>query len=165
MKIEINSLNVLYSSISIIRVIVITIFFISGNLKWFPAEMSLVSELTMNSWLSFLPGWFGMDGSSYFLAIFEAFVCIALLSGFTFPAIGIIASLAVMFSSIVMLSLVHFPLDSIGLGILLNQTVLFGCGLTLFFYDFSSCRINQRYVQKYFKDKNQDIWPANIPSR
>lgn len=79
MKLNKPSSGLYRHEMNLIRVTVVLLFFISGNLKWFAPEMQLVGELTHETWLSFLPGWLGQDGTSYFLAVVQAAISVALL--------------------------------------------------------------------------------------
>ncbi|EJL91539.1 DUF417 family protein [Pantoea sp. GM01] len=122
-------------SSTLIRITLIIAFIISGNLKWFSPEMMLVNTLTYDSWLSFLPDYLGENGSSYLLAVVNAFIGITLLSGFIFPYAGIVGAVAVMMSSIIMLSISSYPIDSITFSLIIKETVLFGSGFSLLVHD------------------------------
>lgn len=121
--------------IMIIRITVVLLYLVSGNLKWFSAEMQWVDALTSETWLAFLPSWLGHDGASYFLAVIEAAVAIALLAGVIFPVLGIVAASGLILSSTVMLTLLP-EIMSISLsGLILKEIVLLVAGLVLLRHD------------------------------
>ncbi|MCS2152174.1 hypothetical protein MUU49_06195 [Scandinavium goeteborgense] len=122
----------------LIRIVVILLYLVSGNLKWFSSEMQLVDELTENTLLSFLPAWFGHDGTSYFLAIVQAAIAIALLSGIIFPVLGIIGAASAIFSSIITLILLPAAMSFSVVGLAMKEVVLAGAAIFILHYDYTS---------------------------
>lgn len=124
----------------IVRITIILLFLVSGNLKWFSPEMQLVDRLTEDSWLSFLPVWFGQDGTSYFLAVIQAAIAVALLSGMVFPALGVTGGVAAIASSLITINLLPSAMEVNVIGLTLRELLLVGAAAVIVFYDVGRLR-------------------------
>ncbi|CAH5739395.1 TPA: DUF417 family protein [Enterobacter roggenkampii] len=127
----------------IVRIAVIVLFLVSGNLKWFAPEMQLVDRLTEDSWLSFLPVWFGQDGTSYFLAVIQAAIAVALLSGTVFPVLGVTGGVAAIAASFITLNLLPSAMDVNVIGLTLRELLLAGAAVVIVYFDLVRLRHRQ----------------------
>lgn len=123
------------SSIDLIalRLGVIAIFAVFGTIKWFDFEVQALQPLLTTTWLKVLHDLFGAHGASYFLGVVETLTFVALLVGFVKPLYGAVASVLVVLTAIVTLSLLAQldPLDSF----IFKDILLIGAGLTLLKHD------------------------------
>ncbi|MGL4725949.1 MAG: DUF417 family protein [Scandinavium sp.] len=129
--------SVLYRhEMNLVRVTVVLLFFIYGNLKWFAPEMHLVDTLTHETWLSFLPRWLGQDGTSYFLAVVQAAISVALLGGIVFPVLGITGGLAAIASALITLNLLPAAMSESVIGLALKEILLASAAAAIVYFDF-----------------------------
>lgn len=145
MKLNKPSSGLYRHEMNLIRVTVVLLFFISGNLKWFAPEMQLVDELTHETWLAFLPGWLGQDGTSYFLAVVQAAISVALLGGIVFPALGIAGGLAAIASALITLNLLPAAMSVSVIGLALKEILLASAAAAIVYFDFRAF-FHQRLV-------------------
>jgi uncharacterized membrane protein YkgB len=119
------------SSIDLIalRLGVIAIFAVFGTIKWFDFEVQALQPLLTTTWLKVLHDLFGAHGASYFLGVVETLT----LVGFVKPLYGAVASVLVVLTALVTLSLLAQldPLDSF----IFKDILLIGAGLTLLKHD------------------------------
>lgn len=123
--------------IIILRLIIIIIFAVFANTKWFEFEVQLLKPLISKSWLSFLYDWFGFYYTSYLLGIIESLAYLSLAIGFFKPKIGILGSLLILCTALITVSL----LVNLGFnGFIFKDLLLIGATLVLLKYDLK--RIN-----------------------
>jgi len=133
------------SNIDIIRIGLILLVVISGNYKWFSPEMMYVYELTVNSWLSFLPDLLGKTGVSYFLAVFQALTGVVLLAGFVFPLAGVTGTFLVILSSATMLSIIGYGYNSESLSLVIKEVMILSSGLITLINDLAILKIDNQH--------------------
>ncbi|HDR1022389.1 TPA: DUF417 family protein [Pasteurella multocida] len=115
-----------------LRISVIVLFFIFGNIKWFDFEVETLKPIISNSWLNFLYDLFGFHYTSYFLGVVESIAYIGLFLGIRQPKYGLIGSLLVLLTALVTVSL----LPQLGFdGFIFKDILLIGMALVLFKYD------------------------------
>lgn len=115
-----------------LRISVIVLFFIFGNIKWFDFEVETLKPIISNSWLNFLYDLFGFHYTSYSLGVVESIAYIGLFLGIRQPKYGLIGSLLVLLTALVTVSL----LPQLGFdGFIFKDILLIGMALVLFKYD------------------------------
>lgn len=134
-----NTVRAFYSQITdnhqVLRIMLVILFFLSGNMKWFSPEMMRVDELTQATWLSFLPGSLGVTGTSYLFAVVQAAIMTALLAGTLFPSAGIAGALAAIISSAITLSVLPAALNTMHSGYYIKEIILILAGTILLYRD------------------------------
>ncbi|HHT7855365.1 DUF417 family protein [Pasteurella multocida] len=118
--------------IFILRLVVILLFFIFGNTKWFEFEVEALKPIISTSWLRFLYDLLGVYKTSYLLGIVETLAYLSLIIGFRQPKVGLLGSGLVFITAIVTVSL----LPQLGFnGFIFKDILLIGIALVLFKYD------------------------------
>ncbi|HDR1565942.1 TPA: DUF417 family protein, partial [Pasteurella multocida] len=85
----------------VLRLIVILLFFIFANTKWFEFEVEALKPIISASWLSFLYDLFGVYKTSYLLGIIETLAYLGLIIGFRQPKAGLLGSGLVLITALV----------------------------------------------------------------
>lgn len=123
--------------IIILRLMVVVVFAVFANTKWFDFEVELLKPLISNSWLSFLYDWFGFYTTSYLLGVVESIAYLSLFAGFFYARAGVVGSLLVLGTALVTVSM----LVNLGFnGFIFKDLLLIGAALVLLKYDLK--RIN-----------------------
>ncbi|HEA3274207.1 DUF417 family protein [Pasteurella multocida] len=118
--------------IIVLRLLVILLFFVFGNTKWFEFEVEALKPIISASWLSFLYDLFGVYNTSYLLGIVESLAYVSLMIGFKQPKVGLLGSGLVFITALVTVSL----LPQLGFdGFIFKDILLIGIALVLFKYD------------------------------
>ncbi|HDR1062404.1 DUF417 family protein [Pasteurella multocida] len=118
--------------IIVLRLLVILLFFVFGNTKWFEFEVEALKPIISASWLSFLYDLFGVYNTSYLLGIVESLAYLSLMIGFKQPKVGLLGSGLVFITALVTVSL----LPQLGFdGFIFKDILLIGIALVLFKYD------------------------------
>lgn len=129
--------------IHLLRLCAILIFLIYGNTKWFDFEVELLKPIIGPTWLSFLYEALGHHGTTYLLGVVETITYVALIAGFSRPAVGIAGSLLVIATALVTLSL----LPQLGgfNGFILKDVLLLGAGAVLLKHDLRRLEAVERH--------------------
>ncbi|HDR1315918.1 TPA: DUF417 family protein, partial [Pasteurella multocida] len=85
----------------VLRLVVILLFFIFANTKWFEFEVEALKPIISASWLSFLYDLFGVYKTSYLLGIIETLAYLGLIIGFRQPKAGLLGSGLVLITALV----------------------------------------------------------------
>ncbi|MGY4676866.1 DUF417 family protein [Pasteurella sp. P03HT] len=118
--------------IVILRLMVIILFFVFGNTKWFEFEVEGLKPIISNSWLHFLYDTLGFHKTSYLLGVVETLAYISLAIGFSRPKVALIGSFLVFVTAIVTVSL----LFQLGFnGFIFKDILLIGMAIVLFKHD------------------------------
>ncbi|MGC6324573.1 DUF417 family protein [Pasteurella multocida] len=118
--------------IIVLRLLVILLFFVFANTKWFEFEVEALKPIISASWLSFLYDLFGVYNTSYLLSIVESLAYVSLIIGFKQPKVGLLGSGLVFITALVTVSL----LPQLGFdGFIFKDILLIGIALVLFKYD------------------------------
>ena len=158
MKVSKTFYSRLHYNAMLLRVALVGLLLLSGNMKWFSPEMMLVDHLTQNTWLSFLPAYLGGMGTSYFLAVFQAAMVLGLVVGVVFPVTGALAALGIVVSSVITVSVLPALMDGSLHGHLLKEVAMMIGGVFLLHHDaITAMRRNSRKIVWDTQNKRSQI--------